>query len=313
MTEDPAGETTGAGNAAAWTFTDDFGDTVTLDSQPERVVAFEDVAASLLDLGVRPVGIQYINGVGGNQLFDGFDLDGIATVGETCDGVNLEALAAQDPDVLVWMRWGNDDGAFCLPAEQLEVIRADIAPVILIKGQGEADQLLARYVELAGALGADLDSAEINAKRERYEAAATRLEAAVAGRPEISVIAVSIAPDWAGVAEPAGFADLVTLRDRFGVEFAGPFEADEFTGEYWQELSAETITSFRGDVILMDSKNETPFEDKVAAQPLWAALPEVEAGQIVPWFVPGSFSYTRDAIFMESLAEAIEKAEDLVS
>jgi hypothetical protein len=38
----------------------------------------------------------------------------------------------------------------------------------------------------------------------------------------------------------------------------------------------------------------------------------VAAGQFVPWFVPGSFSYTRDATFMESLAEAIETAEDLV-
>ncbi len=74
---------------------------------------------------------------------------------------------------------------------------------------------------------------------------------------------------------------------------------------YWQEFSAETISTIRGDVILMDAKNATPIEDKIASYPLWAALPEVQADQIVEWFVPGSFSYTRDAAFMETLAAAI--------
>lgn len=63
---------------------------------------------------------------------------------------------------------------------------------------------------------------------------------------------------------------------------------------------------------MMDSKNDSPLELKKDAHPLWAALPEVEAGQIVPWYVPGSFSYTRDAQAMEALASAIENAQDLV-
>lgn len=296
--------------ASAWSFTDDRGATVTLDARPERIVMFEDAAASLMDLGVRPVGVQYLNGIGGNQLFEGVDLAGVEAVGETCEAVNVEAVAALQPDLLVYSLWGEE--VFCLTPEQV-VLLEEIAPLVGIQAVGESYAIRDRYLELAGHLGADLGSDELAAKRERFEAAEARLRDVVEARPEISVIPVSIAPDWAGVAEPAGYPDLVSLRDRFGVRFVGPFDPGAPSTEtYWQELSAETIADHRGDVILMDAKNEAAMEDKLASYPLWAALPEVAAGQVVPWFVPASFSYTRDAKAMEALADAIEGAVDHV-
>ena len=299
------------GTGSSWTFVDDTGTTVETAEQPVRIIMFEDVAASLMDFGVRPVGIHYIQATG-NNLFEGFDLDGIESVGGDCATVNAEAMAALDPDLIVYMNWGETGGAgFCLEPAQRTQLEA-LAPVVLMNAVGSSEAILARYAELAEALGADLESDDIVAKRERYEAAADRLASAVAERPEFSVIPLSVSPGWFGVAEPAGFAALVTLRDRFGVTFAGPFDPHDFTEAYWQEYSAETATTFRGDVILMDAKNATPLDAQRDAFPLWAALPEVAAGQVVPWFVPGSFSYTRDAAFMESLAQAIESAEDFV-
>jgi len=296
---------------APWTFVDDMGTTVETPERPERIVMFEDVAASLMDFGVRPVGIHYIQD-DGNTLFDGLDLDGIESVGANCETINVEAVAALEPDLIVYMNWGEtDDAAFCLESNQRRQLE-EFAPVLQMRAEGSADEILARYAELAEALGADLESADVVAKREGYEAASERLATAIAERPEISIIPLSVSPDYFGIAEPTGFADLVTLQDRYGVEFVGPFDPDEFTATYWQEYSAELATTFRGDVILMDAKNATPLDAKLDAFPLWAALPEVAAGQIVPWFVPGSFSYTRDAAFMDSLAGAIETAEDFV-
>ncbi len=105
----------------------------------------------------------------------------------------------------------------------------------------------------------------------------------------------------------------MTLRDRYGVRFAGPFDPDApSTATYWQQVSAETISDFRGDVIMMDAKNETALQDKLDAYPLWATLADVRAEQIVPWWVPGSFSYPRDALALETLADAIEHAQDVV-
>lgn len=312
------GDDTAAPDAASttvastgWSYTDDLGDAVELDEMPQRLVMFEDVAATLMDFGVRPVGIHYLNRVDGNRLFEGMETTGIESVGSTCEEVNVEAVAALEPDLIIYMHWGNEpDAAFCITPEQRALLQ-EIAPVVRLQAVGESREILASYEELAVALGADLTSSEHVARVERYDAATERLEHALADRPEISIIATSIAADWAGVAEPGGFADLVTLQERFGVQFAGPFSG-EFSGEYWRQLSGETITDYRGDVILLDSKNETSLADKVDAFPLWGALPEVEADQIVPWFVPGSFSYTRDAVAMETLAEAIENAEDFV-
>jgi iron complex transport system substrate-binding protein len=293
-----------------WSFPLDAGGELVLAERPERIVMFEDVAASMIDLGIRPIGIHYINGEDGNRLFEGVDLDGIATIGTACEQVNVEAVAALEPDLLVYMAY--DEERFCLTVDQVAQLE-EIAPVLAIEAVGDADGIRQRYVDLATSLGVDMGSPDLVAKRERFDAAAERLLAVVASRPEISVVPVAIAPDFAGVAEPAAFADLLELRDRFGVTFAGPFAADApSTATYFQELSAETIADHRGDVIMIDSKNETDFDARRAAYPLWAELPEVQAEQFVTWFVPGSFSYSRDAEAMELLADAIERAQDLV-
>lgn len=308
-----AGASTLPTTSNGFRFVDDAGATIELDAVPERIVMFEDVAASLMDLGVRPAGIDFL--AVGNELLDDFDLDGIATVGDRCGAINLEAVAALEPDLFIYMNWGESDGTgalFCLD----EALRRELetfAPVVVMNAEGDAEEILGDYIDLAAALGADLEAPEIVANRQRYEAAAQRLSEAVAARPEISVIPMSISADAALVAEIGGFADLVTLRDRFGVRFASPFAVDEYSGTYWAEYSAETVTEIRGDVILLAAKNPTPPEERIAAFPLWAALPEVEAGQVVDWWVPGSFSYTRDAEFMESLATAIDNAEDFVT
>jgi iron complex transport system substrate-binding protein len=305
-----AATTSSTASEGPWTFTDDAGETVTLEERPERIAMFEDVAASMIDLGVQPAGIHFINGTEGNRLFEDVDLTGVETVGSNCDTLNIEALAAMEPDLVIYMLW--DAETFCLTPDQVDQVE-QVAPLVRIQAVGESNAIRDRYLELASALGADPESEEQVAKRDRFDAAVQRLHDAVGAHPGISVIPVSIGPEWAGVAEPSAYSDLVTLRDEFGIQLTGPFDAAAAsTGTYWQELSAETIADFRGDVILMDAKNETPLQDKLDAYPLWARLPEVQAGQIVDWWVPGSFSYTRDADALEALAAAIEQAEDLV-
>ena len=42
---------------AAWTFVDDRGTEIALDAPPERIVAYENAAGTLIPLGITPVGV----------------------------------------------------------------------------------------------------------------------------------------------------------------------------------------------------------------------------------------------------------------
>jgi iron complex transport system substrate-binding protein len=134
---------------------------------------------------------------------------------------------------------------------------------------------------------------------------------AVAERPEISVIGydiVSVA-DGLFVAQSIGFPDLWGYQDIFGITFVGP-ESEELI--YWEQVSPENTDKYLADVILYDSRAPAlPFSELEDGLPLWSELPAVAADQIVPWYVPGSGSYSRDAEAMELLAEAIATAEDV--
>jgi iron complex transport system substrate-binding protein len=134
---------------------------------------------------------------------------------------------------------------------------------------------------------------------------------AVEDRPEISVVGYDInAPsDGVFVAQPIGFPDLWGYEEIFGVTFEGP-QSDDLI--YWEKLSPENADKYLADVIMIDRREPSPpFSELEQGLPLWNELPAVKSDQIVPWYVPGSGSYSRDARAMELLADAIANAEDV--
>src|SRR6478672_6480819 len=89
--------------------------------------------------------------------FTGLDISGVQTVGATYGEINMEALLAAAPDLIVTtsypvdptLPYGFNDQA------QLDQVTA-IAPVVAIAQKGVATDVIARNAELAGLLGADL-------------------------------------------------------------------------------------------------------------------------------------------------------------
>jgi iron complex transport system substrate-binding protein len=184
------GASTSGGDGDGWTFTDDLGVTVRLDEAPKRIVAQVSAAATLWDYGVRPVGVfgpqRRADGTRESVIGD-VDLDMVKSVGgEEFGQFNVEALAALKPDLIVTVTYepsleaARYDPYWYVPAESQDEIQA-VAPIVAIGITGDPlDKTLARFSELAEALGADLDEPEIAAEKDRFDASSKALTTAAA-------------------------------------------------------------------------------------------------------------------------------------
>ena len=80
-----------------WTFTDDLGNTVTLDERPARIAGLNDVLSSLWNYGLPPVASFGQTSIADDVAFAGRDLSGVAVVGTApgMPGVRIEADAGE--------------------------------------------------------------------------------------------------------------------------------------------------------------------------------------------------------------------------
>ncbi|MGY1673207.1 ABC transporter substrate-binding protein [Geodermatophilus sp. SYSU D00710] len=298
-----AEDTRAAGSSGpGWSFTDDVGTTVELDARPERVAGLNDVASSLWNLGIEPVATFGQTSAADDVQFEGRDLSGVEIVGESYGAIDLEALAAADPDVVVTTVYpvdseGTLDGTQPLygfeSLEQQEQV-ARIAPVIAIAWRGSAADVIERTAELAGALGADLDGSEARAARQAYEQASAELaEAASSG---VTVLPVAAYPDEGFyMAKAADDPSLRLYRD-LGVRFVDPGGE----GWFWQTAGWENVPQHPSDVLLYSLRGAmTP--EQMSGQPTYRLLPAVQAGQVHPWEYVG-MDHAAQARYMERLA-----------
>jgi iron complex transport system substrate-binding protein len=272
----------GAGNAGAagWTFTDDRGQRVSLSSPPQRIAAYIGTAAALWDFGVRPVAV-----FGPQRRADGspepaagrVDLDAVESVGDTWDGVNLEALAAARPDLVVTGGISDED-LWVITADQLDEVE-EIAPVVAVQAYDKsASEISDGYQRLAAALGADLDSPELQQARTDLDAASSAFSTAVASKPGLVAMATYADVDGLYVAKVDAFPDLLELR-RLGLDLVDAGGSDD----YWEMLSWEQAGRYDADLLLHDVRSYSLQPDELADYPTWNALPAVRAGQIGPW------------------------------
>ncbi|NEM06827.1 ABC transporter substrate-binding protein [Geodermatophilus normandii] len=189
-------------------------------------------------------------------------------VGESYGQIDLEALAAADPDLIVTTVYpvdseGTLDDTQPLygfeSLEQQEQV-AQIAPVVAIAWRGSAADVIERTAELAGSLGADLESAEVTAARHDYEEASAALtEAAFSG---VTVLPVAAYPDEGfSMAEAPDDPSLHLYAD-LGVQFVDPGGEDHF----WQAASWEQVPQYTSDVILYSLRG-TMTPEEMSTQP----------------------------------------------
>jgi iron complex transport system substrate-binding protein len=305
--DDAAGTDTAA--AEGWEFTDDLGTTVSLDEVPTRVAGLNDVLSSLWNYGIEPVASWGQTSIEDDVAFEGKDLSGVEIVGTSYGQIDLEALAAADPDVIVASVYPTDSEGTLDPdapfygfesIEQQEQV-AQIAPIIGIAWRGSAAEVIERTVELAGSLGMDVDGGEVAQLREQYDAAAAELtEAAASGVSVLPVFATAADGWW--MAKAADDPSLHLYQD-LGVTFVDPGGQDYF----WNSVGWEEVPNHPSDVILYSLRFSMSPEE-IAAQPTAALLPAVQAGQLYPWKYLG-MDYVAQAGYMTELADRLTEAQ----
>jgi len=301
--EERAAPSAGGQPGGPWTFRDDRGEELSLPAAPERIVAHEYAAIALWDYGIRPVGIFGSVPLDEQPLMDGFDLEGVQSVGEVWGEVNLEALAALRPDVIVSTWWPAETLLGGIKDDKLERRMAAIAPLVGIDAQVPATTTIEHFHALAGKLGADVDTPELRATRKRFDDAVAAFRAAAKEKPDLRVMAVATSPESLYVAKVEDYADLR--------EFAG-WGLNVVSGKsrdpYWETLSWENADRHPADLILYDGRAHAPGPEELAKLPVWPTLPAVEAGQITPWHMEEAVSYALFAGHIEELTAKVAEA-----
>jgi iron complex transport system substrate-binding protein len=300
---------TAAAAESGWEFTDDLGNTVSLDEAPTRVAGLNDVLSSLWNYGIEPVAAWGQTSIEDDVAFEGKDLSGVEIVGTSYGQLDLEQLAAADPDVIVASVYPTDSAGTIdeesplygfESIEQQEQV-AEIAPIIGIVWGGSAADVIERTAELAGALGADLDGPLVTGAREDYEAASAALTEAAAGGVTVLPVYATESDGWWMAKAPDDPS--LHLYEDLGVQFVDPGGEDYF----WNSVGWEDVPNHPSDVLLYSLRFSMSPEE-IAAQPTAALLPAVQAGQLYPWKYLG-MDYVAQAEYMTELAGWLTAAQ----
>ncbi|HWM19061.1 MAG TPA: ABC transporter substrate-binding protein [Ilumatobacteraceae bacterium] len=309
---DSASDTTSeaSSEAGAWTYVDGSGTEVTLDEVPTRIVAHGSAAAALIPLGIRPVGIYADTAIDEDLALKNLDLDGIEIVGEEWGVINVEAVAALEPDLIVAEWWpveqaysGLEEGTEATNAQMLE-----IAPIVGITQGPSIRTMIEDYEALATSLGADLDEPAVAADRQRFEDALAGFEAAIAAKPDLSALAISPTVELLYVAVPeyaAELSDFVT----WGLDLVVPDSPDEGF-EYWETLSWENADKYQADLVIIDERSYPANLEQAEQQPTWPAIEAAATGAIAVWPAYWLRNYADYAAALERLTTAIADADE---
>ncbi|MFB8269333.1 ABC transporter substrate-binding protein [Streptomyces sp. NPDC055955] len=306
-----SGAKSGSAKSGPWSFKDDRGTTAKSDKTPANIVAFTGVAAALFDYGIEVKGVfgpTTTKGGKADVQAGDMDVSKLTVIGNTWGEFKIEKYAALAPDLLVSTMFDDKGTLWYVPEESADKI-LELAPSVGISVYDrQMTQPLARLLELAGSLGADVKAEKTVKAKKRFEDAAARLRKAAKARPEIRVLVGSASQDIFYVSGSNLSADLEYFKS-LGVNIVEPTEkAKKASGGWFENLSWENIDAHPADIIMMDNRTSA-IQPADLDKATWKKLPAVKAGQVIPRVTEPIYSYAKCAPILEDLAEAIEKAK----
>ena len=306
----PSTEEAAAADAPSgeWTYTDGSGAETTLDETPTRIVAHASAAAALLSFGIEPVGIFADTTIEDDLALQDLDLDGIEIVGEEWGVINVEAVAALEPDLIVSEWWPVEEGYTGMEEGSNHDTLSQIAPVVGVAQGPSIVQMIDDYADLASSLGADLDDPAIAEAGDRFDRAVADFEEATAAKPDLSVLAVSPSEEGLYVAVPEHAAELADFLE-WGLGLVVPERPDPGF-EYWQTLSWENADTYQADLLIVDERSYPGNLELAESQPTWDTLAAAEADAVAVWPAYWVRTYDHYAGALEDLTAAVEGADE---
>ena len=292
-----------------WTWTDDRGVTVTLPQRPTKIIAQSTAAVSLAGFGVPIAGHFGSEDPRQSVAFpdeNPVDISEWAFLGPWGE-FDIEAAIATGSEVYIDLYRGEGDELWALydPAVR-ETLETSIPVIGINTFNSTPDETIERFASLAEALGVDLDTGEQVTARQTYVDSEAAFEEAVEARPGLTVLGVTGDPTTnAFVLNPVLLGDLQYFSS-LGLEFVVPENPDPAQLNLFETLAWEELGRYPADVVIYDSRFDPP-----AGDPIWDALPAVQAGQVGTWYASLAYTWPELTLYLESLTETVSAAEVL--
>lgn len=290
----------------SWTFTDDRGRVIELPEMPTRILAEPGTGIALFNLGIKPVAL-----FGYPDVFTlPEELAELPFFDWSTYELDPEWMLEQQPDLIVAQAWtaGDPNDLAGIDETTIPGLTA-VAPTACILAVVQSlDVTLSRFEELAGALGADLETPELIVAREAFTTASEAVRAAAAEKPGLKVMAVSATPDDIWWANPLSASDLVYFTN-LGVNVLPPDDPETRMSGLWQQLSWEVIGNYAVDLFLNDDRAYALSLDDLLAHEVFALHPAAKAGQVSDWTIEYVPDYASVTAILEKLATDLRNSE----
>ena len=285
------------------TFVDSTGTAVEVPANPQRIVPTERFNAlpQLLELGAPLAGVvTEADELPSVQRYFAEDIAAIDTRVGSYAEINLEAIAAAEPDLIVLAAIGDENTQPHALVEGLQ----QIAPTVAIDTFRPVEPVIADFVELLGpgyAAAGEALAAEFGGKLAELE------EVLAPYRGELTVAAVESLPDEFGgpAVYPVQASTLSDVLDRADVEWAEILDDAAAAEDLQLALSEEEFGRLESDLLLI----ETSFDDSLLDSPIYQNLTVSQEGQTIVFDTPTFGSFYENYIWVA--AQLIERISGL--
>lgn len=299
----------GSSDSAAFSFTDDLGTKIELDSLPDRLVVQSSVAAALTDLGLgdKIVGVfGPLKADGDAAQVAGLDIDSVEDVtgGGDYGDVDTEKVVELKPDLIITSQYLSPDLWYVNEESATELKK--LAPIMVVDFDGKTlPELLDSTERAAKALGADLDGTDVTASHEAFTAAADRVKQIATELGDRTILAGSYSADLFYVSNPKVSPDLAYWVDELGLPITIPDNPDE--GGYFESLSWEKADKYPADIFLYDDRIGEAGLTALKGEKVFSTLDAAKNDAYVPWTSVAPPSYQAYADLMDRLADDLQK------